>query len=94
MSSSTTTQRSQKKKSSLGMPALHRVASDGASLDAMANYNVNWVGPRFFVFYALCMAAFEWAVRVVLVGTVHIFTSNQGWTTVHTVHGLINFLVM
>jgi len=75
-------------------PLLHRVASDGASLDAMANYNVNWVGPRFFIFYALCMTAFEWAVREVFVGTFHIFTPSQGWTTVHTCHGIINFLVM
>jgi hypothetical protein len=95
MSSGSSSRGSKSKQTATGIRSLHhRVASDGDSLDAIANINVNWVGPRFFLFYALCMAAFEWAVRVALVETLHIFTSSQGWTTVHAVHGIINFLVM
>jgi len=83
-----------KKGNTMRIPLLHRVHSDGQSLDATTNLNVNWVGPQFFVFYALTMAAFEWAVRIVLVGTLHMLTPAQGWTTVHAVHGLIHFFVM
>jgi heme-degrading monooxygenase HmoA len=75
------------------LPHLKRVVSDG-EVDAMSNKNVNWIGPRFFVFYAVIMVVYEFIVRVALVETLHILTKAQGWTLVHATHGVINFVVM
>ena len=74
------------------LPHLIRVASDG-EVDAMSNKNVNWIGPRFFVFYAVVMVVYEFLVRIVLVET-HMITQAQGWTLVHATHGVISFVVM
>jgi hypothetical protein len=77
------------------MPSLHfkRVPSDG-DLDSLSNKNVNWIGPRFFAFYAFGVVVYEFLVRVVLVNMFHLLTQAQGWTLVHATHGLINFVVM
>ena len=73
---------------------LVRVPSDGdGEVDAMSNKNVNWIGSRFFVFYAVVMVVYEFLVRVFLVET-HVVSQAQGWTLVHATHGIISFIVM
>lgn len=86
----TTTTTARRKPSRL--PHLVRVASDG-EVDAMSNKNVNWIGPKFFAFYAIMMVVYEFVVRVLLVEP-NIITQAQGWTVVHATHGIINFIVM
>lgn len=39
------------------------------------------------------MIIFEWAVRITFVST-GMLTPTQGYTTVHCVHGIVNFFVM
>jgi len=75
------------------LPHLVRVKSDG-EVDALSNKNVNWIGPRFFVFYAAIMVVYEFLVRVFLVESSHVLTTAQAWTVVHATHGIINFFVM
>ena len=74
------------------LPHLVRVVSDG-EVDAMSNKNVNWVGPHFFLFYAVMLVVYEFVVRVLLVES-HIISQEWGWTFVHASHGIINFFVM
>jgi ORMDL family len=75
------------------LPHLKRVASDG-EVDAMSNKNVNWIGPRFFVFYAAIMVVYEFLVRVFLVETFQMISQAHAWTLVHATHGIISFVVM
>eukprot|EP00514_Thraustochytrium_sp_LLF1b_P002781 CAMPEP_0184510136 /NCGR_PEP_ID=MMETSP0198_2-20121128/1650_1 /TAXON_ID=1112570 /ORGANISM="Thraustochytrium sp., Strain LLF1b" /LENGTH=159 /DNA_ID=CAMNT_0026900001 /DNA_START=82 /DNA_END=557 /DNA_ORIENTATION=+ len=56
------------------------------------NKNVNWVGSRFYVFYIFMIVVGAYATHLTLVGSV--LTTDQGWTLVNVVHGLVNFTVM
>lgn len=76
------------------MPHLQRMASDDSNMDAISNKNVNWIGPKFFLFYAGMMVACDWLVRLFLVDTTRILNSAQGFTLVHACHGVVNFVVM
>jgi MFS superfamily sulfate permease-like transporter len=40
------------------------------------------------------MIVFEWVVRIVLVQALALLSQDQGWTLVHLVHGVINFVFM
>jgi len=74
-------------------PGLHRVPSRDDAMDSMMNKNVNWIGPRFFAFYAIGLVGFELLVRMLLV-TPGLVTWEQGLTMVHAGHGVVNFFVM
>lgn len=76
------------------LPHLIRLESNVNEGESIANKNVNWIGPRFFVFFALVMVVFEFLVRLFLVQTFNLVTQEQGWTLVHVFCGVINFVVM
>ena len=62
-------------------------------MESVVNKNVNWIGPRFFMFYAIGLVGFELLVRMLLV-TPGFLTWEQGLTIVHAGHGIVNFFVM
>lgn len=76
------------------LPHLVRLDSNINEGEAISNKNVNWIGPRFFVFFALVMVVFEFLIRLLLVQTLNVVTQEQGWTLAHAFCGVVNFVVM
>ncbi len=56
------------------------------------NKNVNWVGRGFYIFYIFILLVGSYTCHVLLVD--RIISSDQAWTLVNVVHGIINFTVM
>lgn len=81
------------KKSRAVAPGLHRVPSRDDAMESLMNKNVNWIGPRFFVFYAVGLILIEWIVRTLLV-LPGVMSRDVSLTAVHVGHGIVNFFVM
>jgi hypothetical protein len=75
-------------------PGVVRVATEDGKMESLINKNVNWVGPRFWLFYVFSMISFEWIANAVFVAATGMLTTAQGLTLVHVGHAIINFFVM